>query len=95
MSGFGGGFLFAFLFYTLVVTGVCALLSLVTRKIFEGFALVSVTVLLAVAVTLVGFVSGMAKSDFTLWLTLPFLLAGLLIATVWTAILIKKAPGNG
>ena len=95
MSGFGGASLIALVVYLFVLAGVCALTSFVTRKIFKGFALVFVTVLLAVAVTLVGFASGMAKSDFTLWVALPFLLGGLLIAAVWSAILIKKAPRNG
>ena len=94
MSGFGGDMLIGFFVYFLILAVVCGFIGLVTRIFLKGLPLVFTTVCLAVAVTLAGFTSGMAKDDFTLWHTVPFLLGGAIVAVGWALILKRKVPRN-
>lgn len=95
MSGLSGDFVIAFTVYAFVVAGLSALIALATRRFLKGIVLVTVTVCLAVAVTIIGFVSGMAKSDFTFSLTLPFLASGVIVALIWAVAFKPKVPTDG
>ena len=95
MSGLSGNLVIALAIYTLIVAGLSALINLATRRFLRGVVLVIVTVCLAVAVTLIGFASGMAKSDFTFPVALPFLVSGAIVALIWVAALKRKVSTNG
>jgi hypothetical protein len=85
VSGFGGGgLLFAILYFTVPLAVVSLLVALVARRFLNGLSLIVITVVVAEAITLTVFVSGMAKSDFSLALIWPFFVAGLIIAGAWT-----------
>ena len=92
MSGFSAsGSVLALLYYALPLAAVCLLVGLVMRRLFSGLSLVVVTVVIAEAITILAFASGMAKSDFTFTLVSPFLLVGALIAVAWASALALKA----
>jgi hypothetical protein len=82
VSGLGG-----LLGWILIMVTIMAMLSfvvsLLVRKFLRGLPLVLVTVSLATGLMLTGVAAGMAKSDFTFGVVLPFLMCAAAIASVW------------
>lgn len=83
LSGFVGGWLVWVLTTSLVIAGLCILISLATRQFFSGAALVLVTMSLAFLIVLLGVAAGMAQSDFRLEIVVPYALLAMAIAAAW------------
>ncbi|WP_312066291.1 hypothetical protein [Brevundimonas sp.] len=83
MAGISGGWLTWIAIIGLSMTALCFLISLATRRFLSGAILVLVTTALALLLVLLGFMAGMAKSDFRLVFVLPYALLALAIAGTW------------
>lgn len=91
MAGIGDGWPVWVLTTGLVTTGLCFLISLVTRRFLSGAALVLVTTSLAFLLVLLGLASGMAQSDFKLGIVLPYAVLAFAVAAAWLFILRARA----
>lgn len=91
MAGAGGGWPLWVLTTGLVMTGLCLLISLATRRFFSGAVLVFVTTTLAFLLVLLGLASGMAQSDFKLGVVLPYALLAFVVAAAWLLIMRARA----
>lgn len=93
MSGISGDWLGWMITIGLVMTALCFLISLLTRRFLSGVALVLVTVSLTLFLILLWAGSGMAKNDFTLGFVMPFAFIALAVAVAWL-LFMKARAGN-
>ena len=83
MSGFSGGLLSWIIITVAIMAVLCFFISLLVRRFLRGPTLVLLTVPLATVLMLTGMAAGMAKSDFTFGVVLPYLICAAAIVLVW------------
>lgn len=83
MNGIAGGLLTWGFVTGPIMIALCFLISLITRHFLTGGTLVLVTTSLTLLVALIGVAVGMAWTDFTLEVVLPYAVLAIVIGAVW------------